>query len=527
MNISELNGKYKVVGSAQALGSSTVPKKDLLGKTTDVVTSIFPGKKVGETLGTAFVAGQQYLKGNSDIARNIAATAPKPIQVAGDVAAGAATIAGFKGVGTTGGVLKKALESAGLGAVISGGRSAAEGSSASEVTKDAAIGGAIGGGTSLALSGAEAILNGVKKLPQRLIKSATGQTTKDIIGGKDISNFVLENKKIGTADMLIRQSQSQIDKADEIINNALTTSSNTFDDAAVATVNRHLQEARDVVATKSPNFEKLGGTQGLISSLKENIVSGLNAEGKESAAKAIASLSGEGFDSVDSFAKAAIDRVKVSNGVPVKDIVDDIAASINAGGGEATDASVRATLKRLAPQVSKTLDSEYLSLKDANALRSKIDKVLGDKAFLSTQVNSYDKGILLDFANAIREQVKGRAPEGTRAAFNTLSKEITLRNLLEKKIAQGSRNQIIGLGDLITGTGGLAVGGPVGGLGLAAGKRIVESTPFKTGTAVLIDQLDQKLTPILQSLESSIQTSILNAFAQAVAESGAQTNPQP
>lgn len=65
------------------------PKKDFLQKATDVITSIFPGKQVGETLGTAFVAGKEALKGNTDIAEQIASTAPKPSQVLGDVAQGA------------------------------------------------------------------------------------------------------------------------------------------------------------------------------------------------------------------------------------------------------------------------------------------------------------------------------------------------------------------------------------------------------------------------------------------------------
>jgi len=431
MKLSDLKGKYSVVsqGSAtpeQAAMAFTKPvdNRDFLQKTGDVVNSIFPGKQVGESIGAlaGYVLTPKENKSQYDL------NGPSTTQVLGDVAAGAATVAGFKGVGTGGGLVKNALQSAGLGAVMSGGKSSAEGNNLGTVAKDAAIGAATGAAVSGALSGTEAFLKSFRAVPERLIRSATGQSKSEILAGKDISKYVLENKRIGTAEQIIASSQKAISEADAII--------------------------------------------------KENL-------------------------------KAA-PGVKLS----LKETINDLAASINNSGGEIDEMGVKQILESLAPQVKRTLSKESLSLAEANSLRSQLDSTLGNRAFINAQL-PYNKGILMDFTNALREQVKQRAPEGTRAAFNTLSKEIQLRNLIESKLAGSSRNQIIGLGDLISGGFGGAVGGIPGAVVGAGLKRAAESTLTKTGGAVIIDQLDKTLSPVLANLEPAVQTEILNAITAA------------
>lgn len=429
MTIDELNGDFKVIGASSNAPTIT-PQKDLLQTASDVGGKLFPGtKQIGESLGTIAAAGGRALEGDTQGAQDILATQKTVPELAGAYVASGASLLGTTGVGTTGGLLAKALQSAGIGAAIGGGTSAAEGKDIGNVAKDAAIGGAIGGVTSAAFSGGEAALKSFRALPQRLIRSATGQSKNEILAGKDITKYVLENKKIGTADQLIKGSQQAIDKANEIISTNLAG-----------------------ITDKS---------------------------------------------------------------VPVKNIVSDIAQSINSAGGEIDDAGVRTILESLAPQVKKTLGKETLTLAEANLLRSQLDKTLGNRAFINAQL-PYNKGILMDFTNAIREQVKNSAPEGTRAAFNTLSKEITLRDLLIKKSAGASRNQVIGLGDLISGGFGGAIGGVPGALATAGAKRVAESTIAKTATANLVNRLDESLTPILSSIEPATQTAVINAIVQAV-----------
>lgn len=435
MTIDELNGDFKVIGASSNAPTIT-PQKDLLQTASDVGGALFPGtKQIGESLGTIAAAGGRALKGDTQGAKDILATQKTVPELIGAYTAAGASLAGTAGAGTGGGALIQALKSAGLGALIGGGTSAAEGGTVKDVTKGATLGAAVGAGTSLASSGVEATLKSARALPQRLIQSATGQKPADILAGKDISKFVLENKKIGTATQLIKTSQAQIEKANKIIEANLSS-----------------------VTDKT---------------------------------------------------------------IPVSGIITDIADGINAGGGEIDAAGVRTILENLAPQVKKTLGKETLTLAEANKLRSQLDATLGNRAFIATQL-PYNKGILLDFTNAVREQVKNSAPEGTRAAFNTLSKEIKLRDLLQTKIASGGKNQLIGLGDLLSGSIGGALAGAPGAVIGAAAKRAGESTIAKTGTAVLIDSLDKSLTPVLGQLEPSAQTAVINAIVQALNEN--QTN---
>ncbi len=422
--------KYPTYASqVEGFSPETKPKKDLLQTASDIGGMLFPGtKQIGESLGTVAAAGGRAIKGDFSGAQEILSTQKTVPELIGAYTAAGASLLGSTGAGTGGGLISKALQAAGIGAAIGGGKAAAEGGDLEKVAKEATVGGTVGAGTSLAFGGAEAALKSFRALPQRLIRSATGQSKNEILAGKDITKYVLENKKIGTSDQLIRGSQQAIDQADEIIKT-------------------NLASVRDKT-------------------------------------------------------------------IPVRGIVADIADSVNKSGGEIDEVGVRSILESLAPQVKKTLGKETLTLAEANQLRSQLDKTLGNRAFINAQL-PFNKGILKDFTNAIREQVKNSAPEGTRAAFNTLAKEIALRDLLIKKSAGMSRNQVIGLGDLISGTLGGAVGGIPGALATAGAKRVAESTIAKTGTAVMVDNLDKALTPVLAGLEPAAQTAVINAIVQA------------
>lgn len=430
MKITDLKG-YNLVGTptmTEALAAAE-PKKDLLQKASDIGGSLFPGTKaIGESLGTVAAAGVQALKGNSQGAKEILNTQVSVPRLIGAYAAAGSSALGGAGVGTAGKVLPRLGSSTLIGAGMAGGDRASKGGSVGEVAKSALGGAVTGAAVSGTFMGAEQALKGLQSLPQRLVRSATGQSKTELLAGKDISKYVLENKRLGTAEQLIRSSQKAIDQADTLIS------------------------------------------------------------------KNLASVT---------------DRT-----IPLKDIVSDIATSINSAGGEIDDAGVRSILDGLAPQVKKTLQKEVVTLAEANQLRSQLDKTLGNRAFISAQL-PYNKGILMDFTNAVREQVKANAPEGTRAAFNTYAKEIKLRDLLEAKVAGSSRNQLIGLGDLISGGFGGAIGGLPGAALGAGARRAVQSTPALIGSAIGLQKLDQTLTPIISALEPQLQTAIINAINQA------------
>jgi hypothetical protein len=181
--------------------------KDFMQKAGDVVNSIFPGKQIGEAIGTlggyGLTAAQEALgmvpKGTTAAYDT---SAPTPLQVAGDVAQGAITVgAGLPG--KTVGILGKsvpimktaetALGRIGQGALIGGGvgstNAVAKGQTdINEITKQGLIGGAIGGAT----GGAGELINkAAQSLPQRIVRSfvpGVNQETAQYAVGKGLGS---------------------------------------------------------------------------------------------------------------------------------------------------------------------------------------------------------------------------------------------------------------------------------------------------------------------------------------------------
>lgn len=120
------------------------PKTDILEKMEKIVGSVFPGRKIGESLGNIAAAGIQAAKGNAEEAGYILDQQVPVPQLIGDYAN-----AGLTAISAGAGLAKNAAarigQSAALGAGLGGTRAVAEGDSIEEVAKDAAIGGAIGG----------------------------------------------------------------------------------------------------------------------------------------------------------------------------------------------------------------------------------------------------------------------------------------------------------------------------------------------------------------------------------------------
>ena len=124
-----------------------------------------------------------------------------------------------------------------------------------------------------------------------------------------------------------------------------------------------------------------------------------------------------------------------------------------------------------------------------------------------------DKAILKSFADTLRENIKSKAPEGTRELFSELSNEIRFRDGLLNKIAQRQGNQVLSFGDFIGGGLGGIFGGGIGGAVLGVGaRRAIESMPFKL-TAAKLTNATVKLEPIIEQMTPAQQTAILTFFA--------------
>lgn len=446
-NVSDLELTQKVIMKYPTYASKVkmpeAPKKDLLQKTTNIVGKVFPGQKVGESIGTAIASGIQALKGNKEEALDIAATAPKPLAVGADIVSGALNVGLMKGVGATGKFGERVLKMAGIGAGLSGSEAIKEGGDVGDVAKSAAAGGVLGAAMPVAGAGLRAIGRQIEALPARLVNSALGrskpQIMKDIATDKvdDFAKYVTQNKPIGTANKLFSDSVDSVESLSHKISSAL-----------------------------------------------------------ENAARQTGS-------------KVTIGR---------NNLLDTITKTPEAEGALLKRVDVKSIIERLAPQTKQLLNKESLTLTEANKLRQLVDRTLGDRAFLGAQLSS-DKAVLKSFADVLREQVKTKAPQGTRALFAELANEIRFRDAMLNKIASGGNNNLISLSGILGGAIGSAVGGGIpGALGGVAAIKAIESVPFKIGAAKLTTALT-RLEPVIEQLTPAQQNAILNFFADVFSQS--------
>lgn len=205
-----------------------------LQKAEDVVTTVFPGKQTGQAIGTLGGLILEKVKGffgGKDRSADYDISAPSPTQIAGDVASGAASVAGIKGVGTVGKLSQRILINLGLGATIGGGTALAEGQDVKDVVKSAIGTGAIGGAIPVAGMGLRAIGKQIEQLPARFVNSALSRSKaevlKDIATDKvdDFAKYVVQNKPIGSAKTLLSDSMENINQIDKQVSDALAIAS--------------------------------------------------------------------------------------------------------------------------------------------------------------------------------------------------------------------------------------------------------------------------------------------------------------
>lgn len=318
---------------------------------------------------------------------------------------------------------------AGVGAGFGLGGALEEDKKGKELIKPTAIGAGVGAAIPFVGAGIKKTFKALtRSLPKRLVQSALKQTPKEKLAGKDVSEFVLRKRKVGTANKLIKDSNSEI--------------------------NRLGKEVQSLLSKKKAK---------------------------------------------------SISRNELLTGIVDK---------INSEGGDTTQQEVFIIINKLSPQARGLLKQKKFSPQTANKLRMSIDKTLGDRGFLVSQV-PHNKGILRSFANALRNKVKDTV-ETTRPLFDTMSKEIRLRDTLARNVARKTGGQLLSFGDLIG--GGLGLGGGLPGVvSGVVGRRVLQSTPFLTGTGTVLSQLGKlgtKIAPILQRLEPAEQKLILRALTK-------------
>lgn len=195
-------------------------KKPTLEKVSRFLDVVFGGGKIGEAIG-AGIAKLTVPKEQREFI-----SSPSAKEVLGDIGQVGLTVAGLKGVGTAGRLGARALKTGVLGAGFAGAAAIKEGE---EITPGTLAGGAAVGATipvigkGLAMAGHTL----TEFLPKRLIQSAIGQSKAELLAGKDVSEFVLKKRRIGTPDQLISKGLEQIQNLGTAIQNKLSSAPQT------------------------------------------------------------------------------------------------------------------------------------------------------------------------------------------------------------------------------------------------------------------------------------------------------------
>ncbi len=169
----------------------------------NVVNSIFPGKQVGQAIGTLGALGIAKAKDvvtGSHTAENVDVSAPSPLQVGGDIAQGALTVAAPE-IGNGATVAGRIGANTVLGAALGGTNAIAKGGNVGDVAKQSALGGAIGGAGSAVAEGVGALVN---KLPSWFTQKALPKLDSANV------DYALQNTDIGSI-------SSNLEKSDQAV----------------------------------------------------------------------------------------------------------------------------------------------------------------------------------------------------------------------------------------------------------------------------------------------------------------------
>lgn len=199
-------------------------KKDFLQKAGDVVNKIFPGKQIGEAIGTLAGYGATAVKEKlgfappgSTEAYNL--DAPTPLQVGADVAKGALLV-GAPQLPVAGTVLGKAAQFGALGAASGGAEALVEGGGVSDAVegakKGAVTGAIVGGAFGVAEKGLKGLSNLLGKAGDKIQFSVIKPTQADIKDG-----FSIETVKKYNLGGSLKKSFSKTDEAIDTLSKQL------------------------------------------------------------------------------------------------------------------------------------------------------------------------------------------------------------------------------------------------------------------------------------------------------------------
>ena len=229
--------------------------------------------------------------------------------------------------------------------------------------------------------------------------------------------------------------------------------------------------------------------------------------------------------SVDTLIQTSDDQMRVLNTqiddiltnsnktVNLWSVADDVAKEINRAGGATTADDILGMIGKQAYQSrgviqnAATNQADDLSIKAANTVRSQLDDTLYSGKDYLRQVPTENKAILEAFTNKLRGTVQS-SESATKPLFSTFSKEITLKQALERAAASSQGRNALNMMDVLAAGGGGIGGGPLGALGAFAGRRTFESPITKTTLAALFKNTD-KAAAALETASPAIRGAVL------------------
>lgn len=262
-----LNDK-RIAELAKSKGYELPDNRDFLAKSADFVSSIFPGKQVGQAIGEVAALPYSQIQeargklpqGTSqEVYKTMGQGSPTPLQVGGDILAGAATVAGFKAPPVAS-VTGRLAQTAGLGATLSGASSVAKGEDLLTVGKEALKGGAFGLATQGFFEAIPAISKLVGSKSSTLSKGLREKNLrlsplqKEKLNSKidDVTGYLSKNKVKGNPQ---EQYKFISDKYDDVENQVQSLLKNSGKNYSKDEVIKMVKEIPDAYATEFDNPE--------------------------------------------------------------------------------------------------------------------------------------------------------------------------------------------------------------------------------------------------------------------------------
>lgn len=208
-------------------------RRDVLQKTTDIVNKIFPGKQVGQAIGTLAGYGIEKAKplfGGQDNSQYYDLSAPTPLQVTGDVVRGAATIAGAR-LPAASSILGKTAQFGALGGVAGGASGIAEGKSfgesAGQAVRSAAIGALTGFTFGVVEKAIRGIGQGIGATGQKIQTTVIQPSQADIKDGFSVQTLRKYNLG-GSLQDTMNKTDQQLDDLTRELNKKLASSNTSI-----------------------------------------------------------------------------------------------------------------------------------------------------------------------------------------------------------------------------------------------------------------------------------------------------------